>query len=99
MTDVMAIKDAQRDAAALVASLYRNDVSAASLLLGFYSRPEQMADLCGALAAFSCACLKTIDNVRDHVLVSDGVVMPSGEEVLKSVMVRLAEPYADPAKS
>lgn len=90
ITDTTLVGDAVKDAAALVASLYKGDIDSASLLLGFYSKPEEMAALCSSLAAIACACLKTIDNVRDHVLVSDGVMLPSGENVLKTVMIKLA---------
>lgn len=81
--------DAMRDSAALVASLYKGDTDSASLLLGFYTDPEEMAALCGALAAFAAACLKTVDSVRDKVLVSDGVTLPTGDQVLKRVIVKM----------
>jgi hypothetical protein len=93
------VDNAARDASALVASLYKGDVESYSLLIQFYQDDTKaQAALCGSLAAFASACLTTIDNVRDHVLVSDGVMIPSGENVLKSVMVRLAVPSVDPAE-
>jgi hypothetical protein len=49
-----------------------------------------MAALCGALAAFAAGCLKTVDKVRDHFQATDGVRLPSGEKVLKVVMVKMA---------
>jgi hypothetical protein len=90
MSDTTVVNDAAKDAAALVASLYKGDTDSASLLLGFYSKPEEMAALSSSLAAIACACLKTIDNVRGHVLISDGVMLPSGDDVLKTVMMKLA---------
>jgi hypothetical protein len=89
-TDTAVINNAARDGAALVAALYKGDTDSASLLLGFYSTPEEMAGLSSALAAIACACLKTIDNVHDHVIVSDGVRLPSGLDVLKTVLIKLA---------
>jgi hypothetical protein len=83
--------NAARDSAALIASLYKGDKDSASLLLGFYSEPKEMAALCASLAAFATACLTTIDNVRGHVLLADGAVLPSGDEVLKTVMVKVSQ--------
>jgi hypothetical protein len=80
-----------RDACALVASLYKGDLDSSSLLIGLYSRPDEMAALCGSLAAIACAVLKTIDGIRSHILVSDGAVLPTVAEVLRSVMIKTSE--------
>jgi poly-beta-hydroxyalkanoate depolymerase len=85
------VDDATRDAVALVASLRKNDTDSASLLLGFYSEAAEQAALCASLAALACACLATIDNVRDRFQVTDGLILPSGDEVLKTVALRLAK--------
>ena len=85
-------ENALKDAVAVVASLRKNDTESAGMLLGFYERDAKaQAALCGALAAFAVACLATIDNVRDHVLVSDGAMLPSGSDVLKTVMLKFGE--------
>ena len=85
------IDNATRDAVALVASLRKNDKDSASLLLGFYTGAADQAALCASPAALACACLATIDNVRDRFHVTDGLILPSGDEVLKTVAMKLAK--------
>jgi hypothetical protein len=94
MADTMTVADnAARDAAAIVASLRRGDTDSALLLASFYNGDARASEaLCMAFAAFANACLTTIDNVREHFHVKDGVVLPSGDDVLRSVMLRLTEP-------
>jgi hypothetical protein len=88
--------DATRDACAIVASLRSGNMDAYELLAGFYeSDAKAQTVLCGALAAFATACLATIDKVSNSVLVTHGVVMPSGDDVLKTVMLKLSEPKAE----
>lgn len=89
--DTATVDNATRDAIAIVASLRKGDKDSASLLLGFYTDPKETSALCGALAAFAAACLTTIDNVREHFHVTGGVILPSGDDMLKTVMLKLAK--------
>jgi hypothetical protein len=84
--------DAAKDAAAIVAALRKGDTESALLLAGFYTGDLPASEaLCMAFAALANACLNTIDNVRDYFNVTDGVVLPSGDDVLKTVIMKLAE--------
>lgn len=89
MTDIV-LDGATKDSVAIVASLRKGDMDSAQLLLQFYdNNPVAQSALCGSFAAFACACLATIDNVREHFHVTDGIVLPSGDDVLKSVLLKL----------
>ena len=82
---------AARDAAAMVASSYRNDAESLEILSGFYQTPEQQSALCGALLAFSCAVLKSIDGIGEEIMTVHGIPFPSSQQVLSTVLARLAE--------
>lgn len=82
---------AARDAAAMVASAYRNDPESLEILSGYYTTPEQMAALCGALLAFSVAVVKCIDGIGEEIVTVHGVPFPSSQQVLSTVLARLAE--------
>jgi hypothetical protein len=91
MSDTQVINDASRDAAAMVACSLRNDAESLEILSGFYQTPEQMAALCGSLLAFATATLNAIDGIGEEIRTVHGVPFPSSQQVLASVMLRLAD--------
>ena len=93
MNDTVSVtENAMKDAVAIVASLRKGDTDSAMLLTSFYrDDPRATEALCMAFAAFATGCLDTIDNVGQQFHVSDGVRLPSGDDVLKSVMLRMTD--------
>ncbi len=98
MSDTVSVEtNAARDAGALVAALHRGDVDSASLLLGFYSTPPEMAALVSSLAAIACAVLKTIDTIGEEITIVHGIPFVSSQQVLQSVLMRAAAEWDDGA--
>lgn len=98
MSDLLdVISNSARDSAAIVGALSRGDVESAQLLMSFYSNNSvAQAALCGSLAAFATALLRTIDSVGEEIRTVHGVAFPTSQQVLASVLVKLAEPEAEP---
>jgi hypothetical protein len=88
MTDTMYL-DASKDAIAMIASLRKGDHGTALLLASFYKNdPRAIEALCMALAAFGSSLLTAVDGIR---AATDAAVLPSGDAVLQSVMMNLAD--------
>jgi hypothetical protein len=96
MSDTLTVEqNAARDAAALVAALHKGDTDMVTILLSLYNDREEMAALCGSLAAFANAILKIIDGIGEEIRTVHGISFPSSSQVLSSVLLRLAEPSKD----
>ena len=84
-------KDALRDAVAIVACLRKGDQESANLLVSNYdgNGPAMLA-LYDSFAAFAIACLDKHDEIAQHYNQTDGIRLPSSNQILHSILLGLA---------